>query len=762
MAYQILSDNGLSRFYEIEKAPGAKPQDLNTGVYDALDLPDVRKRVVDFSNGKVSRITFRIPAIHCAACVWLLENLYRLVPGVGRSEVNFPRKEVTVFVEDDKVTLSAIASKLAALGYAPELKLDKLSSVTRASGKHRLLIQIGVAGFAFGNVMLMSFPSYLGLKPDGEANLMRVFGIASLLFSIPVLLFSAQDYFKNAWNGLKQRMLTIDVPIALGIMALFIQSTSDILRHTGEGYLDSFTGLVFLLLCGKWLQRNTYDAIAFDRDYKSYFPLAVTRRKDGKDETVALNTLEPGDRIIIRHGEIIPADAVIINGEAQLDYSFVTGESDMTTASAGEYVYAGARQAGANLEVDIVKDVSQSYLTSLWNNDAFRKPREYELENLTNVAGRWFTLAVVIIASVTALYWWQTDPSQIARTFAAVLIVACPCALALAAPFTFSSAQRILGKAGFFLRSPSVIEAIARARSAVFDKSGTLTSSNAGELSFKGSPLSTGEERLVSSLVRRSTHPVSRMISTHLSDTELDVTDFESIEGSGIRGRVDGHDIKIGKGSWVESSSAHNNGGTWVVIDSVARGYYTVKQQERPGLSTIIKKLSRQQFELSLLSGDRDSARPQFEAAFGAGSELRFDQSPHDKLEYIQQKQEDGHRILMIGDGLNDAGALRQSDAGIAVSEDISMFSPACDAILSARSFSQLPNFLQFTRTSLTILKIAFVVSLLYNVVGIAFAASGRLSPLVSAVLMPLSSLSVVLFTVLSTTWAAKRTGVTK
>lgn len=759
MAYQILSDNGLERFYTLESTPGIKPLDSDETRYAALDQPDVRRRLVDFSNGKITRITLRIPAIHCAACVWLLENLYRLIPGVGRSEVNFPRKEVTIFLDDDKVCLSELANRLTSLGYAPELKLDRLSSVTATSGKHRLLMQIGMAGFAFANVMMMSFPSYLGLNAETESSLMRFFGLVSLGLSIPVLLFSAQDYFRNAWQGLRRRMLTIDFPIALGISALFLQSTSDIIRHAGEGYLDSFTGLVFLLLCGKWLQRTTYDSMAFDRDYRSYFPLSVMRRKNGEDKSVALTDLAPGDRIIIRHGELIPADAVIMSGEARLDYSFVTGESEPMVNSPGEYVYAGARQTGGLLEIELVKDVSQSYLTSLWNNDAFHKPRERDLENLTNRVGRWFTAAVVVIAAATALYWWNNDPSRLARTFSAVLIVACPCALALAAPFTFSTAQQKLGRAGLFLRSPSVVEALARTDLVVFDKTGTLTSGQSGSIDYEGTPLNTDEMAWAGSLARRSTHPVSRQIANQLN-ADLQVDSFESISGLGIRGVVAGHEVLIGSATRVKLDADTSPGGTWLCIDGHVRGRFLLNQNARPGLPSVIDAMRKSGRKLCLLSGDRDATALQFEKIFGSRADLYFEQTPHDKLDFIRRRQAEGHRVLMIGDGLNDAGALQQCDAGIAVTEDVSLFSPACDAILSGGSFSRLPEFLRFSRASVLVLKTAFVISLIYNVVGISFAASGMLSPMVSAILMPLSSLSVIGFSTLATAWAARHTGV--
>ncbi|HMP89252.1 MAG TPA: heavy metal translocating P-type ATPase metal-binding domain-containing protein [Kiritimatiellia bacterium] len=765
--YQILTDNGLQRFYTIDESPGVRPPDEPSATYAALDQAEVRQRVVDFSNGSITRVTFRIPAMHCAACVWLLENLYRLIPGVGRSEANFPRKEVSIFMENDTVSLSDLATRLASLGYPPELKLDRLSGMTDTTGHRRLLLQLGVAGFAFGNVMLLSFPSYLGLDPVRDAGLMHFFGIVSLLLSIPVLFFSAQDFFRGAWIGLRQRYLTIDFPLALGIGALFVQSVVDILRQAGEGYLDSFTGLVFLLLCGRWFQRRTYDALSFDRDYRSYFPLSVTRRQNGLDETAALTELKPGDRIVVRHGEIIPADGIIISGEGQLDYSFVTGESAPVAVQSGEYVYAGGRQTGGVIEVDLVKDVSQSYLTSLWNNEAFRKPREQELQNLTNKAGRWFTAAVVVIAAVTATYWFFADPSMIARTFSAVLIVACPCALALAAPFTFSAAQRHLGKVGLFLRSPTVLEAMGKADEVIFDKTGTLTNGPTGTAEFEGPPLSEQESSWILALTKHSSHPTSRAIAvaaTHPSKSafpETCITKFEEVAGAGIRGEFEGHEIKIGSSHWCGVSAPEGHG-TWVLIDGKVRGRFLVGQNERPGLEKLIATIQRRGWITTLLSGDRPAAATRFREVFGEKSVLRFEQSPHDKLNYVRTRQSANHRVVMIGDGLNDAGALRQSDSGIAVSDNVTLFSPACDAILAGHAFSRIPEFLHYARASLVVLKIAFCLSLLYNVTGIAFAASGKLSPLVSAILMPLSSFTVISFSLLGAAFAAKRTGVNK
>jgi len=301
--FELLSENGLGDFYKLSEGAGVRiKQPAQKNQYKFLDESPVRERLVDFSNERITRVTFRIPAVHCIACVWLLENLFRLQAGVGQSQVNFPRKEVVVTFENAKLKLSQLVELLTALGYEPDLKLSDLESRPKNRAARRLWLKIGVAGFAFGNIMLLSISSYFGLDSFSGPGSNKLFGSISFLLALPVFFYSAADYWKSAWISLRRKMLTIDVPIAAGIFALFGQSTVEVFSGRGAGYFDSLAGLLFFLLCGKLFQQKTYDRLAFDRDYKSFFPLSITRRSEQNEERVSLSQLHHGDRLLLRNG----------------------------------------------------------------------------------------------------------------------------------------------------------------------------------------------------------------------------------------------------------------------------------------------------------------------------------------------------------------------------------------------------------------------------------------------------------------------------
>ena len=324
----------------------------------------------------------------------------------------------------------------------------------------------------------------------------------SLALALPALVYSAADYWRAAWTGFRKRIFTIDVPIAAGIAALGAWSAAEVFTGRGPGYFDSLTGLLFFLLCGKLFQQKTYDRLAFDRDYKSFFPLSILRKKGRNEERLALSQLRAGDRLVIRNGELVPSDSRLISGNATIDYSFVTGESEPVEKIEGDHIYAGGRQIGGAIEVETVKEVSQSYLTSLWNQDILSKEKKTSLDTLTNRYSRRFTKTVLAVAAGAAIFWSIVDSTRALGSFVSVLIVACPCALALAAPFTLGTAQRVLASRKIFLKNPRVIETLAQVDIVVFDKTGTLTASGAGSIAFAGEPLPAEEEACVYSLAQ--------------------------------------------------------------------------------------------------------------------------------------------------------------------------------------------------------------------------------------------------------------------
>jgi Cu+-exporting ATPase len=767
MVFELLAENGLSDFYKLGKAAGARPKTVpKTGEFDFLDDPAVRARLVDFADERITRATFRIPAMHCVACVWLLENLFRLNPGVGQSRVNFPRKEVFITFENAKTKLGELVALLASLGYAPDLKLSDLDNQARTPVSRRLWLQLGVAGFAFGNIMLMSVSSYFGLDAFSGPGLNRLFGYAAMALAIPVLVYSAADYWRAAGLALRARVLTIDVPIALGIAALAASSARDVVLGRGIGYFDSLAGLLFFLLTGKLFQQKTYDRLVFDRDYKSFFPLSITRKSGKAEERVSLSQLRVGDRLVIRNGELIPSDSRLVSGAAIIDYSFVTGESEPVEKKAGDHIYAGGRQTGGAIEIETVKAVSQSYLTSLWNQPIFRKEKGTAFETLTDQYSRRFTKIVLAIAIGAAIFWSVRDPARSLLSFISVLIVACPCALALAAPFTLGTAQWVLGRRKVFLRNASVIESLAKVDAVVFDKTGTLTSAGAG-VDFHGEPPSREEENWIFSLTRHSTHPYAASISESLERGEpaLETKLFSETPGCGVEGIVDGREIWLGSGTWLASRGvavsappAATGSLVHAAIDGRYRGCYRLSSAIRPQTGALITTLS-DGYELALLSGDNEKDRQRFHELFGNSGQLHFNQSPLDKLEFVRAQQKAGKTVMMVGDGLNDAGALRQSDVGVAVVESIGAFSPASDVTMPASMAPRLGEALRFSKDATRVVRICFAISSVYNAVGISLAARGLLSPVICAILMPVSSVTVAAFACGITTWLGRRAG---
>ncbi len=761
--YELLDANDLCTYYNLDENPGLNQKNDIKKNFDFLDDADLKEKLVDFTDGKITTVTFSIPQTHCSSCIWILENLYKMDDGIVHSEANFLKKTVSIKYNEEKTSLKKIVILLDSIGYEPDLNLAEKEVEKSELINKKLWYKIGVAGFAAGNIMLFSFPEYLSLNDFTTDAIKPVFGYLNILFALPVFFYSASDYFVSAYKGLKKKIVNVDLPISLGIIVLFLRSLYEILTQTGAGYLDSMTALVFFLIIGKMFQNKTYAALNFDRNYKSYFPIAVTIIKDGKETTKPVEKLEVKDRIIIKNGELIPADSVLINGVAYIDYSFVTGESNPVEKINGDLIYAGGRQVGGAIEVEIVKEVSQSYLTQLWNNKIFSKDDESKIDVFVNIVSKYFTFIIIAIASLSALYWFPIDSSLAFNAFTAVLIIACPCALALSTPFTLGSTLRIFGKNKLYLKSTHIIEKLSGITSIVFDKTGTITETSSASVKFEGKPLSDYETKLVKTLVRNSSHPLSKSIFKLFDgQTLLNIVDYQEVPGQGISAKIDGNLVQIGSRMYVTATEdkEENNLSTkvYLSINNDNKGFFSVSNTYRSELKEVISLL-QDDYKLSILSGDNDGERKVLLDYFNQNTEMHFKQTPYDKLKYIEKLQENDEKVLMIGDGLNDAGALKKSNVGISIAENVNNFSPSCDGILDAKSFNKLNDFIKFSKTSKNVVIISFIISFIYNIVGLSFAVQGTLSPVISAILMPLSSVSVVIFSTISTNLLAKKKG---
>jgi Cu+-exporting ATPase len=764
LVYELLNENKLCSYYAIEPGGGNSPKNAAAnGRFAFLEEPEVQKALLQFANAEQHRVTLYIPGMHCRSCIWLLENLQRLNTGVLNSSVDFPRRELCIVFKPDKTSLSSIAEMLAQIGYEPHISLHEIQGQKRRGNSRKQWLKIGVAGFCFGNIMMLSFPEYLSMNPEEYPEIKTAFSSISLVLALPVLFYSAVDFFRSAWSALRNRTLNIDLPIAAAIALTFIRSLYEIVSSVGAGYLDSMSGIVFFMLIGRAFQNTTSSNLAFDRDYRSYFPIAVTTlNSDGTEQQVLVNTVKKGMQMRIRNGEVVPADSVLLSAEARIDYSFVTGESHPVPVKKGELVYAGGRQTEASIELEIIKPVEHSYLTQLWNHKAFSKDNaEAEKQETVNRINVWFTAALLILAAGTTLFWYaQGDYHRMFDSGTTLLIVACPCILLLASGFADGQALNILGKNGLYLKNAHVIDRLARATACVFDKTGTITQQQKVNCEYNGLQLSTHELHCVRALAHQSTHPYSMQIAAiELSTVEFIPSEFKSIDGAGIEGVVESLRIRLGSASFVGAAteSQRANGRVYFSINGEQKGYFAFEQVLRRGISNLIQDLQTK-FNLYLLSGDTDDVREQFLPLF-ANERMMFNQMPEDKVNFIEKLQREGLSVIMLGDGLNDAGALKQSNVGIAVSDDKSSFAPASDALLDGSRIQRLGAMLAFCKDSRNIIKLAFAFSLFYNAVGLYFALQGTLQPVIAALLMPLTSITIVGFTTLAGKWAALRRG---
>lgn len=770
--YETLQGAGLQRFYALAALSDSsppRPASTSGRGFSEFDHPDFRASYAQEEEG-VGHITLYLEGVHCAACVWLVEKLPAVVPGVLEARLDIGRAIVTLAWRTEQVELSVIARTLDRLGYPPHPVKSGEVQERRKQESRTALLRIAVAGALAGNVMGIAFALYGGYLQGMETAIRDFFRWSALLLTLLSLAWPGRVFFRGAWAALRTRTPHMDLPIAIGIGAGFLGGAWHTITGTGEVYFESVAILVFLLLVGRHVQakqqRRAYEAM----ELLHALTPGTARRATGQGfEEVPILSLQKGDHVEVRGAETAPADGTVVEGMSSFDMAVLSGETRPAPVQPGALVFAGTLNLGARVVVEVQRTGADSRVGRLLQLVEQHAKRPAALVRVADRMAGVFTLVVLLLAAITALYWSMMDADVALENAIALLIVACPCALGLATPLAVVAAVGRAARAGILIKGGDALERLAAAGVLVLDKTGTLTQGAVSVVQWHGEE---ALQPLVAALEIHASHPFAGALVAfgkhEKSGAVLTVEDVEAFPGKGVRGVVAGKRIHVGAPSWIAALGIKLPAEWLELILERALSPVAMVQCDADGLvlaaamagigdalqpdaPRVIAELQQAGWDLRVMSGDH----PQVVAAVASRLGLEPTSchgglSPEQKLAAIEQLRAAEARstkprpVLMVGDGWNDAAALAAADVGIAVHGSAEASLAAADVFLSNPGLGGVAGLLHGAKRTVHVIHRNLAISLAYNAVGVALAMTGVLNPLLAAVLMPVSSLTVV------------------
>ena len=766
--YGIIRSAGLDEYYALQAidpervgAP-ANPKLMSFSEFDDPAFLSLHTRSVEGTR----RIDLYLEGVHCAACVWLVEKLPDFVEGVVSVRLDFGRAVATVLFDPAVVELSSIARALDSFGYTPHPFRSSERRLLARSEERKLLVRMGIAGAAAGNVMLLAIAMYAGAASDPAVS--ALFRWVSLFITVPTVLWAGRTFFAGAWAGLRARTLHMDLPVSLALLTATASSVGHTLYGQGHVYFDSVTVLMFLLLAARWAQvralRSASDASEL------LFSLAPSKARlldaDGVSREVPVETVMAGQSVEVRAGESIPVDGHVVQGLSRVDNALLTGEPTPVEVGDGAEVHAGATNITARLVVRVSATGENTRVGRLLAAVEEAQRRRAPIVKLADRVAAYFVLAVLVLAAASAVMWWGHGSAVVVERVVAMLVVTCPCALGLATPLALVHALGAAARKGIFVKGSDTVEALARVRHVVLDKTGTLTQGSLALVGFGGSDALRDR---VAALEAQSSHLIAKAIESAAPRSAIErlaVSDVREVAGAGLAGTVDGQRLLVGNLRFLANEGVEV-GQAWcdAVDAAAARGETPVLVAEEGRVACLatfgdplrsdtrqaISALRRMGMSLGILSGDHPRVVRHVAESLGIDTSEAFGGvSPEDKLERIESSTRAGHDVAMIGDGVNDAGALAAARVGIAVRGGAELSLATADVFLTRPGLRPAVELIRGCRITMRVVYRNLAISLVYNAVGAALALAGFIDPLAAAVLMPLSSLSVVLSSALS------------
>ena len=757
--FGLIHAEGLEAYYALRGAEDAAPAPDARGSYEELDDPSFAARYCSpRPDGRLSTELY-LEGVHCSACLWLVERSVGQLDGVAEARLDFAKAKLKVTWQPGVVPLSQVARRLAQTGYPPHPARLGTEDVTQRE-ERKLLIRIGVAAAVTGNVMLMAVALYGGWFSGMEEEYRQLFRWASLLVSLPGVVYSGWPFYTSAVLGLRRRILHMDLPISLGILAGFTGGLVNTVRGQGEIYFDSVTALIFLLLVGRLLQlRQQRRATESSELLYALTPSSARRLgPDGEAHTVPLEAIQVGDRVEVEAGARVPTDGVVESGRSAVDMSLLSGESMPIEIGVDDEVWGGTTNLQDTLVVRVTRAIHESRVGRIAEMVSEASASRAPVVQLADKVAGWFVAVVLLVAVGTFAAWSVLDPALAVDHAVALLIVSCPCALGLATPLAITAAIGKAARHGILAKSGAALEALGRLQGGVivFDKTGTLTHGRMEVTAFVGPDW---VQPLVAAAERDSTHPVGRALRQACEgEVRHTASEVEVVHGGGLVATVDGRRVRIGSPRFVRAEALVDAGfvdrveawsqdaltPVWVAVDGRVVAAAGLSDRLRSEAHQSVAALEAQGFEVHVLSGDDPRVVHAVGRALGLAPErCHGGQSPEDKLAFVERTLAE-RPVVMVGDGVNDAAALAAATAGVAVHGGAETCFAAADVFLQRPGIGTLATLIAGARTTTRTIRHNVIFSLLYNVAGATLAVTGLLNPLVAAVLMPVSSLAVV------------------
>ncbi len=754
--YAILHESNLDGYYALRADLGnliTGPANVSGKEYRYFDEATFLAKFAEpRAEGRLS-IRFYLEGVHCAACSWLVEKVLMERERAAYAHLDLGRSIVEIVFDPRVVTLSQLGRALDRVGYTPHpLHEDSIATARKKEGRS-LLLRMGVAGAVAGNIMLLAVALYAGdftgIDPD-QASLFRW---VSFGLSLPVVIYSAMPFYKGAIGGLRGGMLHMDLPISLGILAAFAVSVLATLQNRGDVYYDSMALLIFLLLVGRLLlSRATARAADASETLMEQAPRTVRREVDGRIEEIALAAADVGDSLVFLPGDVVTVDGVALQS-GWVTEAHLTGESAPVMHSAGDRIFAGSQVVTMPLKMQATAVGAFTRLAQLSEMMRRAATERAPIVRLHDRIAGYFVASVLSLAAITALIWWQADPSRALWNVAALLVVTCPCALGLATPVALSVAMGRAAKYGIFIKSSDALERAARVQHAILDKTGTLTSGRMELLQTVYAPeLSRSEQEhvltITAALERYSVHPIAAALQ-EVSTTTLAVEDVH-VETQGISGLVGKSRVAIGSRRWIRESeiplptwASEVDANVFVARDGLVVAAFQVADPISPEADEAVKALHSLGIHVELLSGDRQGEVERVARALSL-EQARGEATPEDKLTRVSELELLGVATAMFGDGVNDAAALSRATVGVSAAEAADVARSAADVFVSRRGPRAFAELVLVSRNTLFTIKRNVVIALSYNLIGAGLAMAGLVSPLLAAILMPISSVTVL------------------